>query len=40
MEDCRHNEGLYCTAESIEVRQTRHGVVCATYEPAKLPVRT
>lgn len=40
MEDCRHNEGLYCTADSIEVRKTANGAVCATYEPAKERVRT
>jgi len=35
MEDCQHNEGLYCTASSIQVEQTADGAVCATYSPVK-----
>jgi len=35
MEDCEHNEGLYCTAKTIEVKQSSDGPVCATYNPVK-----
>ena len=33
MEDCEFNEGLYCRAAAVAVKQSADGPVCMTYSP-------
>ncbi len=35
VEDCEHNQGLYCTAASIQVKHEGGVPVCATYAAVK-----